>query len=656
MKTCYYCFNNYEDEFTVCPHCGQIENTSPAAPIYLKPGMILSDRYIIGQSAGAGGFGIVYRAWDTKLETVVAVKEFFATKLVTRAGGLKDVIVSQKSKEEFEYRKQRFLAEAKTMAKFGMHRSIPNVYEYFEENGTAYIVMELLRGQSLSDYMNDCGGAIDTEFAVMITTEVAKALRSLHNEGIIHRDVAPDNIFICTGKDIRIKLMDLGAAKLPDVEEDVLDIILKPGYSPSEQYDNENKIGPYSDIYALGASLYVMLTGIKPDESTNRKIQDIVVEPHEINPDIPENLSNIVMKAMAVDSHMRFKNCDDLIKALNGDKKVVSIAKERKRRNARRWICATILVAVAVVSGIISYRTFSKKKAEEGLNPATFEVWFAYSEGSGEVEAMESIKSDFEAKFDGVKLELRPILEEEYVATIREASEKGNLPTLFESTDLSDDLIKDAKELKKVISSNQFKDALFLEDYSNYYSDNKRMPLAIEVPIAYVITNGNEDISYDKTYFKKLEDFNYNNIVLDSNYLELINKNYKSNGANTERNQFLDNEENHSAVMISSSMAINEVRETLVNYQKIYVYPDGDSINCNYTYEWSIGTGSGDEVAAAERLLSWMLGNVYQNSLMVSRYNGGQIPVSSKCFETKIESQYYAPIKNIYKKFKFERD
>ena len=153
MRKCFSCFKDFDGDFAVCPHCGQVIVTKPLVAIHLAPGTILAERYILGTAVGAGGFGIVYRAWDSKLETIVAVKEFFVTRLMTRAEGLKGVIVNKKSQMEFDYRKERFLAEARTMARFGAHRNIPNVFEFFEENGTAYIVMELLQGYPLNDYI-----------------------------------------------------------------------------------------------------------------------------------------------------------------------------------------------------------------------------------------------------------------------------------------------------------------------------------------------------------------------------------------------------------------------------------------------------------------------------------------------------------------------
>ena len=655
MKRCFSCFHTYDDDFGVCPFCGQVENNKPVEPIHLAPGTILADRYILGHALGSGGFGIVYKAWDSKLEIIVAVKEFFVSRLVTRAEGLKNLIITKKSQEEFEYRKKRFLAEARNMAKFGAHRSIPNVFEFFEENNTAYIVMELLKGVALNDYLHQCGGKLDIDFALMVANEVGTALKSLHEQNIIHRDVAPDNIFICSGKEIKVKLMDLGAAKLADSTDDVVDIILKPGYSPTEQYDNSNNIGPWTDIYALGATLYVMLTGIKPDESTNRKINAEVVPPNEINPSISVNLSNAVMKAMALEQHMRFRNVNEFLDAINGGRKVISLAAERKRRNLKRIFGIAASCLVLCVGIIFGFQIFSNKQSEQYLKPADISLWFSVEEGSTEEAAMQSIKADFESTFEGVTVELKAIPEDEYQETIENAAQNDSLPTLFESTGVSQSVLDKALDLDNVLSSDQFKSALFLNQYEKYYRSHKQLPLAIEVPIAFLVTKGAESIDYSDRHFNSLDELDYSKISIDEMHSELIHKNYPKIGTDYTRTAFLNNENNTSAVMLSSTMVINEVRTTLTNYEKAYVYPNSESIQCNFIYEWSMCGKDKNEIAAGERLLSWMLGNVYQSYMMVSKCNDGQIPVNQICFETKIESQYLSPIKEVYDKFVFER-
>lgn len=652
MKRCYACFGQYADEFNICPHCGSPEITEAKEPIHLAPGTVLANRYILGLAVGSGGFGIVYSAWDMKLETNVAVKEFYVSRLVTRAEGLKNLIVSKKSQDEFEYRKERFLAEARNMAKFGAHRSIPNVFEFFEENNTAYIVMELLNGVALNDYLAQNGGRIDEPFALMIANEVGNALKSLHEQNIIHRDVAPDNIYICAGKEIKIKLMDLGAAKLADSTDDVIDIILKPGYSPTEQYDNSKNIGPWTDIYALGATLYVMLTGVKPDESTNRKICDEVVPPHLLNPEISENLSNAIMKAMAIEKHMRFKSVQEFLSAINGERKVVSLAKEKKNKRLKRVLGVAVACVALIVGSIFVYDAYLNKQEEGLLDPADIVIWYSVKDGSTEDDAMQAIKADFEQKNEGVTVELVAIPEDEYEARIRSAAKSGELPTLFESSGLSDDILDDAEDLDNVIASDQFKNSMFLEYYDDYYNNRKQIPLAIEVPIAFVITNGASCVDYSDDYFGSIGDFNALNISYDERCKDILQANFMLSGL-CDKEEFLNNTENTSPVMLSSTMMINEVRTTLTNYEKAYVYYNSDEIKCKFIYEWSIGSGDEAEIKAAERMLSWMLGNVYQNYMMISECNDGQIPVNKICFESKIESKYLAAISEIYEKFVF---
>lgn len=653
MGKCFSCFKD-TDSTTVCPFCGAKLETEPVEPIHLTPGTILADRYVIGLAVGSGGFGIIYQAWDMKLDTVIAVKEFFASRLVTRAAGTKEVIANKKSLVEFQYRKARFLSEARNMAKFGSHKNIPNVFEFFEENNTAYIVMELLRGVALNEYLQGNEGIIDQDFALLIANEVGNALISLHDKGIIHRDVAPDNIYISSGKEIRIKLLDLGAAKLTDSTEDVIDIILKPGYSPVEQYDNTMSIGAWTDVYALGATLYLMLTGVKPEESTNRKIKDEVLPPREINPEISENLSNAIMKAIAVDKHMRFKTVSDFLKAINGEKSVLPLAKERKRRKGKRLVgifaaCVTLFLVASVV-----INTYIQKKADQTLSPADISIWFSVSEGSSEEAAMKKIASDFQGVFPDISIELKAIPEDEYLEVISRAANEGTLPTLFESTGLPTSLLGNCIELTSVLNSTQAKNCFFLDQYDSYYSSKEKLPLAIEVPVAYVITSGASSVEYSDKYFSSVTDFGDGTLLsIYSGTDSLIMRNFPVEGT-VDESHFLNNDENTSAVMLGTTMQINLVRETLTNYEKTYVYPDTEKVYCRFTYEWSISNTSKNERIAAERFLCWMLGNSYQNTLMISTSNEGQIPVNKDSFDNKTSQKYLSALQELKDKLVFE--
>lgn len=298
------CMNCMQDmgQYDMCAYCGWVDGTRAKELYHLTPRTILMNRYEIGMAIGFGGFGVIYHAWDIELGTQVAVKEYYPNGLVNRVPGQANVVVySGSRREQFDYGKERFLAEARTMAKFSQHANIVNVYDYFEANNTAYIVMEYMDGISLKDYLKKMGGKVSPAAALEIIRPVMEALKAIHAEGVVHRDISPDNIFIL--KNGQVKVLDFGAARLSvGDEEKTLSVVLKPGYAPPEQYRSKSRQGPFTDIYALGATLYRMLTGMAPEESVDRLVDDQIVLPSTINPEIDKKLENIILKAMAINA------------------------------------------------------------------------------------------------------------------------------------------------------------------------------------------------------------------------------------------------------------------------------------------------------------------------------------------------------------------
>ena len=278
---CSGCFSEYDDSFGLCPYCGHIEGQSSGEVFCLAPGTQIAGRYIIGDMLGIGGFGITYKAWDTKLNTTMAIKEYYPSGMVNRQPGDPNVIlVASKQDRAFFYGKTRFLQEARNMAKFSTHKSIVNVFEYFEANNTAYIVMEYLEGKTVRETMQKQNGPLPANYCVSIATDVCSALKALHKEKILHRDISPDNIMLCTNG--AVKLLDFGAARFSAEVDSRVSVVVKPGFAPPEQYDKVNKQDGRTDLYALGATMYYAMTGIKPDESTNRLEEDKVVDLHRI--------------------------------------------------------------------------------------------------------------------------------------------------------------------------------------------------------------------------------------------------------------------------------------------------------------------------------------------------------------------------------------
>ena len=225
---------------------------------------------------------------------------------------------------------------------------------------------------------------------------------------------------------------------------------------------------------------------------------------------------------------------------------------------------------------------------------------------------------------------------------------------MFESSGLPQAVLKEANNVDNVIESDKFKNALFLNQYNNYYKNKKQIPIAIEVPIACVVTSGPSFVSYSSKYFSNIADFDSDNVAYDDRSIDLLKSNFNIYNL-CGKEEFLNNEENTSPVLLTSTMMINEVRETLTKYGKEFVYYNNDDINCRYIYEWSIGDGNKAEIKAAEKLLSWMLGIEYQDYLMISECSDGQIPVNKTCFESKLKSKNHAALSEIYKKFVFKQ-
>ena len=279
----------------------------------LKPGVILKERYKIEE---AGGFGITYRAWDPLLQSYVAIKEYYPSGIATRSADSSKVCVPV-GQEQREYHRGRirFLKEAQDVARFQSEPNIVSIYDYLEENDTAYMVMEYLHGCTLKQYIREHGGRLDTDHILHICLSVLDALAVVHKAGMIHRDISPENIFIC--EDLTVKLIDFGAAKQVYLDgEQTMSVVLKPGYAPPEQYAKKDKQGPWTDIYALGATLYFAATGEKPEESFGRVLEDTIKPVCEVNPEIPRAMSQVIMRAMSVKIEDRYQTVEAMREAL----------------------------------------------------------------------------------------------------------------------------------------------------------------------------------------------------------------------------------------------------------------------------------------------------------------------------------------------------
>jgi len=291
-----------------CPHCGFINGQDQGEHYYLPEGAKLNDRYVVGRVLGHGGFGITYIGLDTKLDTRVAIKEYLPSDISTRALG--ETTVSTFSGDKYDayvYGLGRFIDEAKTLAKYNAHQCIVSINDYFEENNTAYIVMEYLDGISLAQYLKRSNGRISYEETLEIMSPVIDALREVHSHGMIHRDVSPDNIFIT--KDKQIKLLDFGAARHAMGEKSKsLSVVLKPGYAPPEQYYTKGRQGAWTDIYAVAATMFKCLTGDNPPEAMERMSEEDDNFLSKLDFLQNKQIKDVIGKALSLRTEDRFQN------------------------------------------------------------------------------------------------------------------------------------------------------------------------------------------------------------------------------------------------------------------------------------------------------------------------------------------------------------
>ncbi len=493
-RRCLNCMKTYEipegqeSNLFICPFCGYAENTPPKEITYLYPGTVLQNRYMIGTTLGAGGFGITYKAWDTTLEMVVAIKEYYPAGMVQRVPGDPNLIVYDgRHWKEFYSELERFLEEARKMALFSHSKNIVHVENHFEENNTAYIVMEYLDGISVKQFLEQEGGHMDVETALEIVFAVADALQEIHAASILHRDISPDNVFLCGGD--KIKVLDFGAARLSNTEKEVTrSIILKPGFAPPEQYQTKSKQGPWTDIYALSAMLYRCITGKMPDESTNRVVEDTLIPPKELIPEIPDYISNTVMKGMSLNSELRFQNIEEFKKALLNEKKVLDEKTELKHRKRRRIVTIAATVLLLAIGGVIAGRIYASK--DPVLDAATITVWVAYSDDEDEDSAkqmMEDMSEVFRSDQSAVTVEVEAIPEDEYADRLLEAKQEGTMPTVYETKYASEEIQGSAASVESVYESmDNLSDYYFIKEYKGSLIKEKEVPFGFNIPVAYV--------------------------------------------------------------------------------------------------------------------------------------------------------------------------
>lgn len=346
----------------------------------LKTGNILNKKYRIERVLGEGGFGITYLAVDTLLELPVAIKEYYPSGYVTRETSAGSTVIpfSGEKREIYEEGKEKFIKEARAMGKLAGQRGIVAVRDYFEENNTAYIVMEYLNGITLKAYLKQNGGSLSPQETLALVKPVVKSLASVHAQGLIHRDISPDNIMVLAGN--QVKLLDFGASRSVSINgEKSLSVLLKPGYAPEEQYRTRGEQGPWSDIYALCATCYRCITGHVPIEAMERMREDALQPPSAMGIPMDKDAERALMHGLAVFRENRIQNARELYTAWYGaweeeqgstedgaeEGKSVSGAGIRKLEKKKLFVIGGIALAAVLAVAVCSMLLLREPKAAE---------------------------------------------------------------------------------------------------------------------------------------------------------------------------------------------------------------------------------------------------------------------------------------------------
>ena len=274
FKRCYGCMQALDSPGGICAHCGfdNLKGTAEQPGHALPCGTVLAGHYVVGKVLGQGGFGITYIGWNLSLEMPVCIKEYFPS------GAMRSTLHSSAvywsgNTEDLRQGRESFVKEARKAVRLSDLSSVVKVWDVFYENETAYIIMNYIGGETLKCWLIKRGSPIDEKTCFAMLEPVMRDLRAVHERGIIHRDIKPDNLMLTSDGELR--LLDLGAAKdLSGGSGQSSYMVASQGFSPMEQYAQGGSIGPWTDVYAMCASLYYCVTGKLLPTPMDRMLSD----------------------------------------------------------------------------------------------------------------------------------------------------------------------------------------------------------------------------------------------------------------------------------------------------------------------------------------------------------------------------------------------
>ena len=308
------------------------------APVRLLGKNILSENYWEAAALGTHILPLI-----TEFEVKVAIKEFYPKGILVRTEDRKTLISVESEKDNFKYGLNRFIKEAEILEKFKKASTIVAVEDVFQENGTAYMVMEYLEGMTLEEKLKSSDTPMSEKEVVQVIYPLLNTLAKVHEEGLIHRDISPDNIYIRDNG--QIKLLDFGSARYSLGQQSKnLSVLLKHGYAPPEQYATKGRQGPWTDIYAVAATMYTMLTKKQLLSSLDYSMGEKMQPLRELNQNVSEAFESIVQKGLSLGYKDRYQDVSEMLEELGAvtgiPYRVSKMKAERSENRTVKEICS----------------------------------------------------------------------------------------------------------------------------------------------------------------------------------------------------------------------------------------------------------------------------------------------------------------------------
>lgn len=396
MNRCKFCFKEISED--ICLFCGKKQSSHRKAEYKLSPGTLIGGRYLIGGDIGEGGFGITYLAYDNKLDARCAVKEYFPHAVAVRNTETSNDIVCPENGSEYSDGLIRFRNEAEKLSQFYSLKSIVNVRDYVEENNTGYIIMNYVEGISLKNYLDAHKGKISADEVFAMMEPIIRDLSIIQKEGIIHRDISPENIMVTDEN--KLVLIDFGSAREYE-DNKSLSIILKHGYAPPEQYISTGNQGPWTDVYSICATIYRAITGKAPDDSIDlMESCSKTKKPSKLGAKLSAGCEEALMKGLELSYRERLQSCEELHSRLYTESR--NVQSERLPKKAFALGAASAAAVILILAVVFAAAGGNDKEEIAAVSGEGQQSDISSEAGSESVTEISEIESSAEVTSEAV--------------------------------------------------------------------------------------------------------------------------------------------------------------------------------------------------------------------------------------------------------------